>query len=102
MSDARTAGSGIGRKALRRSFNPAIQCDSAIGDGHSSAGSDMMHTLTSTHRLTMRLIATLLFSLLAMAVSAGEVLKYEPEVVRVTGTIAKGKHEHPNGTWFDV
>lgn len=32
---------------------------------------------------------------------ADQVLKYEPEVVEVSGQITKGKEEHPNGTWFD-
>ena len=34
-------------------------------------------------------------------VSADQPLQYEPSVVEVSGTLVKGKQEHPNGTWFD-
>jgi hypothetical protein len=50
----------------------------------------------------MRLILSLLIGvLLPFVANADQVLQYEPTVVQVTGTVAKGKREHPNGTWFD-
>ena len=50
----------------------------------------------------MRALVPLLAILMPVLTSADPVLKYEPAVVEITGTLAKGKHEHPNGTWFDV
>lgn len=48
----------------------------------------------------------LLLALMAVAIpacaDAGQALQFEPAVVTVSGTVAKGKHEHPNGSWFDV
>jgi hypothetical protein len=47
------------------------------------------------------LIALLVVAFPAFAL-ADQTLHYEPAVVQVTGTLVKGKHEHPNGTWFDI
>lgn len=49
----------------------------------------------------MRPLLLLLALVLPAVVSADTALQYEPAVVEITGTLAKGKHEHPNGTWFD-
>jgi hypothetical protein len=43
----------------------------------------------------------LLLILVPLLTGFGEELQYEPAVVQVAGTVAKGKREHPNGTWFD-
>jgi hypothetical protein len=50
----------------------------------------------------MRLILALFVVVFPALAFAGEVLQYEPAVVQVTGILAKGKHEHPNGTWFNI
>lgn len=50
-------------------------------------------------RLALLIPAVVLLSPLVQ--SADQVLQYEPAVVQVTGTVTKGKREHPNGTWFD-
>jgi hypothetical protein len=50
----------------------------------------------------MRLLFLLLTAVLPLLAVADDVLRYEPAVVQVSGTISKGKHQHPNGTWFDV
>lgn len=49
----------------------------------------------------MRTLLLLLVLILSAVASADTVLQYEPAVVEITGTLTKGKHEHPNGTWFD-
>jgi hypothetical protein len=52
--------------------------------------------------LTMKPSFLLLLLLtLAAAARADQVLQYEPAVVEVSGTITKGKEQHPNGSWFD-
>ena len=48
-----------------------------------------------------RLLSFLLVMALTASVSADQVLQYEPTVVEISGTLVKGKQEHPNGTWFD-
>lgn len=49
----------------------------------------------------MRILTLLLAVAFPVIALAGPVLQYEPVVVEITGTLSKGKHEHPNGTWFD-
>ena len=51
---------------------------------------------------TMRLLLALLIFALPAFANPGQALQYEPAVVEVTGTVVKGKHEHPTGTWFDI
>ena len=50
----------------------------------------------------MRLFLVLFVVVFPAFAFAGETLQYEPAVVQITGTVAKGKHEHPNGTWFNI
>jgi len=49
---------------------------------------------------------SLSFALLLLVLTtpawADQVLQYEPAVVKITGTLSKGKAEHPNGSWFNI
>jgi hypothetical protein len=51
--------------------------------------------------MAVRAAVCALLALMPLGGSSGEELKYEPAVVQMTGTVSKGKREHPNGTWFD-
>jgi hypothetical protein len=44
----------------------------------------------------------LLLLVLATSAWADQVLQYEPALVEITGTLSKGKAEHPNGNWFNI
>lgn len=50
----------------------------------------------------MRLFLSLFVVVFPALAFADLVLQYEPAVVQVTGTLSKGKSEHPNGTWFNI
>src|SRR5215218_6074812 len=50
----------------------------------------------------MRLLFALFVAVVPAWSVAGETLQYEPNFVQISGTVSKGRHEHPNGTWFDV